>query len=67
VQRAVLLAVGRARDHDLAVLLLDRDLAALTLGELATRPVDPDDLGLDLHLHPLGHGDRLFADPAHQT
>ena len=65
--RCSLRSVGRVT-HELAVVLLDHDVAALALGQLAARAVDPNDLGLDLDLHALGDGDGLFADPAwHQT
>src|SRR4029079_9542642 len=65
VQRAVLAAIGRPRDDDLAVLLLHVDLAALALGARALGPLHAHELGLDRDLDAVGHGHRLLSDPAH--
>src|SRR5215208_1148879 len=66
VQRAVLAAVGRSRHADLAVVLLDPDLARHALLELALGPLHLHELGLDRDLHPIGDGDRLSADARHR-
>src|SRR5215208_6339586 len=65
VQRAVLAAVGRSRHADLAVVLLDRDLARHALLELALGPLHLHELRLDRDFHPIGDGDRLSADARH--
>src|SRR3712207_4271593 len=63
----MLLAVGRTRHDEISVLLLDDDVADLAPRELPAGSIDPHDLGLDLNLDAVGHGDRLLADTAHQT
>ena len=66
VQRAVLPAVGRPRDDDVAVLLLDDDVAARRARRV--RPCGPltrTSSGSICTSTPVGHGDRLLADPAH--
>src|SRR3954447_8885348 len=65
VQGAVLAAVGRAADEQLAVLLLDRDVAVLALGQVTARAGHADDLGLDGDGHAVGNGNGLAADAAH--
>src|SRR3954452_8190031 len=67
VQGAVLAAVGRALDEELALALLDGDVAALALGQRASRAGHVDDLGLDRHGDAVGHGDGLLADAAHDA
>src|SRR4051812_29608416 len=65
VERAVVAAVGRARDDELAVLLLDRDVARLALLERPARAGDAHDLGLDRDLDAGGDGDGLLTDSRH--
>src|SRR3954451_16899422 len=65
VQRAVLGAVRRARDDELGVVLGDVDVARDALGELAARPADADELGLDRDQHAVGDRDGLSADSGH--
>src|SRR5919199_786376 len=65
VQRAVLGAVGRPRDDELAVVLRDVDVARDALGELAARAADPYELGLDRDQHAVGDRDGPSADAGH--
>src|SRR4051794_23486624 len=65
VERAVLGAVGRARDDELAVVLRDVDVARHALGELAARAADPHELWLDRDQHAVGDRDGLSADSGH--
>jgi len=67
VKGAVFAAVSRALDDELAVLLLDPDVADDPLQELAHRSLDPHQVGLDRDVHAVGQRDGLFSDPAHQT
>src|SRR5215207_9145881 len=65
VQRAVLRAVGRPRDEQLAVLLLDVDHARLALLEVAARAGHAYDLGLDRDGDRVGDRDGLASDAGH--
>src|SRR4029078_774167 len=58
-------AVGGPRDHDLAVLLLHVDLAALALGELALRALHAHQLRRDGDLDAVRDRHRLLSDAAH--
>src|SRR5205085_9206445 len=64
---SVLAAVGRALGEQLAVVLLDGDVAVDALLELAAGARDAHDLGLDGHGHGGGDGDGLAADAAHRV
>ena len=65
VQRAILAALGRARDRDHALVL--RDLHALRhlLAELALRAGDRDAAGIDRDEHAGGHFDGFLTDTGH--
>src|SRR5581483_5697405 len=65
VQRAVLAALGRPRDDDGAVRLLDADAPRHRLAELAERPVDLHTAGGERDGHARRHRDRLSSDAAH--
>src|SRR3954449_6313830 len=65
VQGAVLAAVGGAGDEQLAILLLDADVAVLAFGQVAARTDHADDLGLHGDGHAVGNGDGLAADTTH--
>src|SRR5829696_3810880 len=65
VQRAVLRAVRRPRDDELAVLLGHVDGARLALFEVAAGAGDAHDLGLDGHRDGCGHRDGLASDARH--
>src|SRR5215207_2198067 len=65
VQRPVLGAVGRPRDEQLAVLVLDVDRPRLALFEVAARAGYAHDLGLDRHRDRVGNRDWLSADTGH--
>ena len=68
VQRAVLAAVGRARDESVAArrpARRHRDVAVDALGQLALGAVDGHELGLDRDGHAGGDGDGLSADTGH--
>jgi hypothetical protein len=69
VQAPVLAAVGRARDGQDAVLLLDADVAALALGQRAARAGDVHDLRLDHDgdAEGTGMGLRPMRDMGYQT
>ena len=62
----MLATVGRAGDVQLAVLLLDADVARLALEEIAAGAGHADDLGLDRDGHAVGNGDGLFSDSGHR-
>src|SRR5215204_3701231 len=66
VERAMLGAVGRPLDEQLAVLLDDVDHARLALLEVAARAGHAHDLGLDRDRDGLGDGDGLSADAGHR-
>ena len=65
MQRAVLAAVGGPGHEDLAVVLLDVDVAGHALGQLALGALHAHELRLERDLHAVRHGDRLPSDPAH--
>src|SRR5918997_2836801 len=65
VQRAVLRAVGRPRDEQLTVLLLDVDHARLALLEVAAGTGHAHDLRLDRDGDRVGDGNGLSADAGH--
>src|SRR5215207_4529107 len=67
VQRAMLGAVGRPRDEQLAVLLLHLDDARLALLEVAARTGHAHDLGLDRHGDRVGDWDGLPSDAGHRA
>jgi hypothetical protein len=62
----MLSAVGRAGDEELAVLLLDADVAGHALRQLALWALDPHELRFDRDLDAVGDGDRLLADARHR-
>ena len=65
MQRAVLAAVGRARDVQLLALLRDGDVAWDALGELALGAVHAHDVGVDRDGDARRDGNWLAADAAH--
>ena len=67
VQGAVLAAVGRARDGDGAVRLLDLHVRREAWLELALRALDGDAARGDLDRDGLGDGDWLSSDSAHDA
>jgi len=65
VQRAVLPALGRARDDDLVALTLDLHPLGHGLPELAERAVDHDAARVERDADAGGHGDGFSADSRH--
>src|SRR3954454_11774390 len=67
VQRAMVAAVRRTRDRDLAVILLDLHVARDALLKLTLRALHAHELRLDRELHARGDRDRLFANTRHRA
>src|SRR5262249_25376136 len=67
VQRAVLAALGRARDRDRAVVLRDLHPRRDGLPQLALRPRDRHAAGVDRDEHAGRDFNWLFPDPAHSS